>query len=181
MSKSLIDQMVDRFLSWKLPEAFSPDCYISFDKESASKIHSWPVGTNLFTADQAKEMFQHVTAGMPVYDNLIKANDITLFTYLAQVIKIVDADTIDLMVDLGFDVHKKVRCRLAGINAPEMKTEEGKLAKAFLVQELPLNSTVIMISKEYDKYGRSVADILYNNVSLSKLLLEKGFAVPYMS
>ena len=55
-----IDKLVDRFLSWKLPRDFSPDGGISF---VPSKTHPdmWPIGTNLFTADQAKEMLAHVT------------------------------------------------------------------------------------------------------------------------
>lgn len=57
MSK-MIDKMVDRFLGWKLPKDFGPDCYISFDREQAES-HGWPIGTNLLTADQAREMFEH--------------------------------------------------------------------------------------------------------------------------
>ena len=55
-----IDKLVDRFLSWKLPKDFSPDGGISF---VPSKTHPdmWPIGTNLFTADQAKEMLAHIT------------------------------------------------------------------------------------------------------------------------
>ena len=64
MSK-LIDQMVDRFLCWNLPEDFAPDCGISFDgrkDDEWNKNKTWPVGTNLLTAEQARQMFQHVTA-----------------------------------------------------------------------------------------------------------------------
>jgi len=60
MSKTMIDKMVDRFLGWKLPEDFGPDCYITFDREKAKQNpHCWPVGTNLLTADQARAMFEH--------------------------------------------------------------------------------------------------------------------------
>ena len=58
MSKPIIDKMVDRFLGWKLPNDFVPDCYISFDRDTAEK-NGWPVGTNLLTAVQAREMFEH--------------------------------------------------------------------------------------------------------------------------
>lgn len=60
MKKRLIDAMVNAFLGWPLPKDFAPDCYISFDREKATAPHSWPVGTNLFTADQARQMFEHV-------------------------------------------------------------------------------------------------------------------------
>jgi hypothetical protein len=57
--------MVDRFLGWKLPKDFAPDGGISF-KESAW----WPVGTNLLTADQAKEMLQHAAGCPPIHPAL---------------------------------------------------------------------------------------------------------------
>ena len=59
MKKRLIDAMVNAFLGWSLPKDFAPDCYISFDREKAAAPHCWPVGTNLFTADQARQMFEH--------------------------------------------------------------------------------------------------------------------------
>jgi hypothetical protein len=54
--KSTIDQAVDRFLCWKLPADFAPDCGITF----TSPIGCWPTGTNLFTADQAEAMLNYV-------------------------------------------------------------------------------------------------------------------------
>lgn len=61
MSKTMIDKMVDRFLGWKLPKDFGPDCYVSFDREKAEK-NGWPVGTNLLTAEQARAMVKHMMA-----------------------------------------------------------------------------------------------------------------------
>ena len=64
-----IDKMVDRFLGWKIPKDFCPDAGISFEPEHsvdymASKgkppMRHEPVGTNLFTADQAKEMIKYM-------------------------------------------------------------------------------------------------------------------------
>jgi hypothetical protein len=55
-----IQKMVDRFLSWKLPETFGPDCFVSFDRMAAKHSGSWPVGTNLFNADEARAMFEYV-------------------------------------------------------------------------------------------------------------------------
>lgn len=55
------DDMVLRFLNWKVPQHFYPDCYISFDREKASQSpNSWPTGTNLLGADQARKMLEHV-------------------------------------------------------------------------------------------------------------------------
>ena len=66
--KQIIKTAVDRFLGWKLPEGFSPDCGIEFKRfvknldGSLNRIE--PVGTNLFTAEQAQEMFEHCLRGL---------------------------------------------------------------------------------------------------------------------
>ena len=58
---SKIDEMVNRFLAWKLPQDFSPDAGITFvpPTENAGE-HFWPTGTNLLTATQVKVMLEHV-------------------------------------------------------------------------------------------------------------------------
>jgi hypothetical protein len=59
---------VDRFLGWKLPETFSPDCGIRFDgrkDDEWNKNKPWPVGTNLFNAEEARAMFEHALGGTP--------------------------------------------------------------------------------------------------------------------
>lgn len=61
MTDEQIKHMVNRFLMWRLPEHFRPDCGIHFDADAAIKLNPRnsryePVGTNLFTADQATEM-----------------------------------------------------------------------------------------------------------------------------
>lgn len=60
--KSLIDSMVYRFLGWKLPANFGPDAGISFKPyvpQQTPDSPLWPSGTNLFTVDQARAMFEH--------------------------------------------------------------------------------------------------------------------------
>ena len=62
----LVKEMVNRFLGWKLPKDFAPDAGISFTApkhyEDGDEYEPlwWPVGTNLLTADQAREMVQHM-------------------------------------------------------------------------------------------------------------------------
>lgn len=66
MRKKLIDTMVDRFLGWKLPQDFGPDCGINFTPFHPNGTSRFePVGTNLLTADQARQMFEYVTAETP--------------------------------------------------------------------------------------------------------------------
>ncbi len=73
MTEAQIKHMVDRFLAWRLPENFSPDGGISF-QSVYNENSPWgpskhePVGTNLFSADQATEMVRHMLEGMPAAD-----------------------------------------------------------------------------------------------------------------
>lgn len=62
MKKTKIDKMVDRFLSWKLPDDFNPDGGILFTKdlERTTEDPHWPIGTNLFTAEQARGMIEYM-------------------------------------------------------------------------------------------------------------------------
>lgn len=65
--KLTIDQAVNKFLCWKLPKDFSPDCGISFDgrqDDDWNKNKTWPTGTNILTAEQARAMFEHCFAGV---------------------------------------------------------------------------------------------------------------------
>lgn len=63
MTEDQIKHMVDRFLGWKLPKDFNPDCGISFDRKYQDD-HS-PTGTNVFDATQADAMVRHMIAGLP--------------------------------------------------------------------------------------------------------------------
>jgi hypothetical protein len=70
MSDEQITHMVNRFLQWRLPKDFQPDCGIQFDANAAKKLnpnnHTYePVGTNLLSADQAKEMVRFIIEGLP--------------------------------------------------------------------------------------------------------------------
>jgi hypothetical protein len=75
LQKRIVPQeMVDRFLSWPLPVGFSPDCGISFDgrgKDAMGYEKQWPIGTNLFSAEQARNMLEHVVAPTLRYERLL--------------------------------------------------------------------------------------------------------------
>lgn len=62
MTEDQIKHMVDRFLSWKLPEDFRPDGGVRFDK--ACRTAHGPSGTNVFNASQANEMVRYMLDGM---------------------------------------------------------------------------------------------------------------------
>jgi micrococcal nuclease len=89
-----------------------------------------------------------------------------IYIYKAELIRVVDGDTVDLIIDLGFDTQRKERFRLYGVDAPEMNTAAGKEAKAWLREMLqPLKAiyvqTIQLATKaKRDKYGRFLA-VLY--------------------
>ena len=65
MTETTAKALAVKLMAWKLPQDFSPDCFISFDRERATANGSWPVGTNLLTVAQAEQMFAYVLEGSP--------------------------------------------------------------------------------------------------------------------
>ena len=75
MTEAQIKHMVDRFLGWRLPEDFRPDCGIQFDADAAKKLNPRngryePNGTNLFDYNQAEAMVRHMLTGLPGEDDV---------------------------------------------------------------------------------------------------------------
>ena len=113
------------------------------------------------------------------------SNTVTPFVYNATLERIVDGDTIDVTLDLGFNVklHNQ-RCRLAGIDTPESRTKNleekalGLKAKERL-KELCIGSFKIQ-SLGTGKYGRILA-IPYteDNQDICQMLISEGHAVEY--
>ena len=111
-----------------------------------------------------------------------------MYEYKASLRRIVDGDTVDLDIDLGFSVHSHQRCRLAHIDTPETnaKDEEtrraGQTAKARLALLLHEPEVTIRSMKPFagDKYGRYLVEIVNSEgVYVNKQLLDEGYAKPY--
>jgi len=106
--------------------------------------------------------------------------------YPCVITKIIDGDTIDVDVDLGFDcwLHRQ-RIRLYGIDTPESRTRDleekkyGLAAKAFVEKFIPLGSTALLNTKEKGKYGRYLGDFKVKNQWLCTELLKHRHAVRY--
>jgi micrococcal nuclease len=100
------------------------------------------------------------------------------FVYRAVVLRIVDGDTVDLDVDLGFRASIEIRTRLIGINAPELNTETGRLVRDALAAHMPPGSGVVVrtFKDPRDKYGRWVSEIEHNGVDVSHWMLDNGHA-----
>jgi len=112
-----------------------------------------------------------------------------LFTYGAEVLKIIDADTLELNIDVGFKTWMRHKVRLRGINCPEVRTRKGEEAKAFVMKELgALGTNVVIRSYKSGKFGRYIVDLWYlpgetnrevileKGLLLNQVLLDKGLA-----
>jgi len=108
-----------------------------------------------------------------------------------EVLRVVDGDTVDVTVDLGFNVLKKLRIRMFGIDCPENKNMKdyektclkkvGDEALAFVERILSFEKDYIYISKGFNgKYGRSVGDIKFKDGRfLTDILITEQLAIPY--
>lgn len=93
----------------------------------------------------------------------------TLWTYRATVLRVVDGDTLDVMVDFGFDRYGKMTLRLEGVDAPEVRMTAGvtageKAAGLDLAERLRLmiegRRVLIQTTKDRrEKYGRYLATV----------------------
>ncbi|MDP8213468.1 MAG: DUF1016 N-terminal domain-containing protein [Candidatus Zapsychrus exili] len=111
------------------------------------------------------------------------------FVYKAEVLRVIDGDTILARIDLGFCTSREQRIRLASIDCPEMGTEEGEAARKYTEDALLGGLTFVMIkTNKQDIYGRYVAHIFYSKTEanrdkiftegyyLNQELIDEGFA-----
>jgi micrococcal nuclease len=111
--------------------------------------------------------------------------------YVKKVSKIVDGDTIDVDIDLGFDISFSSRVRLAGIDTPESRTTDkmekalGLEAKAYLKHEIESAKSVVIKTEKMDsseKYGRILGWVFLDGatISLNEKMIADGYAWGYM-
>lgn len=100
-----------------------------------------------------------------------------MFTYKAKVMRVIDGDTLEVALDLGFNISFTEKLRLFNINAPELKTEEGVKARDFLLYLLgDGNITVNTIKDRKGKYGRYLAILFKDNVNINLEMVNEGHA-----
>ena len=121
-----------------------------------------------------------------------------MYEYNAVVERVVDGDTIDVIIDLGFKTWKKVRVRMEGINTPESRTRDleekkrGLAAKDRLVEILELNNNkCVLYVSGVGKFGRAIASVFVTSLSpthddssltlinVNQQLITEGHAVSY--
>ena len=103
---------------------------------------------------------------------------------IKEILKVVDGDTVDILIDLGFNLSKKERVRLAGIDAPESRTrnleekELGLETKEFLIRRLEDGkASGLKIKTEKDgKYGRMLGWIYCGETNINMEMVDRGYA-----
>ena len=117
-----------------------------------------------------------------------------MYTYKIKLDRVIDGDTIDAHIDLGFDVSIKKRIRFMGINTPESRTRDleekarGLAAKDRLKNLLEGANTIQLKSYGVGKYGRCLGELnvdvvdgkeCLTLVNVNELLIKEGHAVEY--
>jgi micrococcal nuclease len=104
-----------------------------------------------------------------------------MYEYKGKVIKVVDGDTVDFELDLGFKIKATLRLRLLGIDTPELRAqtvEEKNHAKAALEKAIELlnqKEVIIKTERVTEKYGRYLASItLLDGRNYSDVMSESG-------
>ena len=110
-----------------------------------------------------------------------------MYEYNCTVDRVVDGDTIDVVLDLGFSVLYKSRVRLFGIDTPESRTRNkdekarGKMASKYL--EDAVNSGEVVIRTELKdsrgKFGRVLGTVVVDGVDINQAMCKAHLAVPY--
>ncbi len=116
-----------------------------------------------------------------------------MYEYKCKILRVVDGDTVDIDIDLGFGIwmHKE-RVRMMGIDTPESRTRDkvekafGLASKARLKELLPIGS-ISVLKTEIDrsgedsrgKFGRILGDFYIQDKKATDILIEEGYAVAY--
>ena len=121
-----------------------------------------------------------------------------MYEYKCKILRVVDGDTVDIDIDLGFGIwmHKE-RVRMMGIDTPESRTRDleekkyGKAAKAYLVDKLNSGRPILKTFKDgVGKYGRILGEFWVEEVAedsehisvktnINQMMIEEHHAAPY--
>lgn len=116
-----------------------------------------------------------------------------MYKYKCKLVRVIDGDTVDAMIDLGFDIWVKKRIRLADIDTPEIRTrnkeekKKGLKAKEILEDAIAANKgEFLLISHGVGKYGRCLGELRvaknyirsekYQGKIINEMLIKEGLA-----
>ena len=109
-----------------------------------------------------------------------------MYEYNCEVKRIVDGDTVDVVIDLGFDIHYSSRVRLYGIDPPESRTRNkdekvrGLMSKKYLTDALSKGQVVIKTHKDKKgKFGRVLGEMYVADKNINLMMVDDNLAVKY--
>ena len=111
-----------------------------------------------------------------------------MYEYACKIERVVDGDTVDVVLDLGFNILYKCRVRLYGIDTPESRTRNkdekirGKMAGAFLENKINAGDKIIIRTELKDsrgKFGRVLGSVIADGVDINLSMVENYHAVKY--
>ena len=101
-----------------------------------------------------------------------------MYTYKATVFNVVDGDTIDVTIDLGFKLYTRQRIRLARIDTPE-RGQPGFAEAGDFLRELIMGKEITLVTYKVSKWGYYLGDILLGTEDINQRMLDEGLAKPY--
>ena len=110
-----------------------------------------------------------------------------MYRYKVSVTRVVDGDTVDVDIDLGFGMtYKKQRVRMKGIDTPESRTRDleekkfGLASKDFLKEQLK-DQEIELVSHDKGKFGRILGELFVGSstYSINRIMIDNHHAVPY--
>lgn len=109
-----------------------------------------------------------------------------MYEYNATIKRVIDGDTIEVIIDLGFEVQITQTLRLNRIDAYETTLRNGTTpeekalgieGKNFLINFLPEDTQILIRTEKNDKYDRYLAEVIYNGVNINDLMVSKNYAI----
>ena len=110
-----------------------------------------------------------------------------MYEYSCRVNRVIDGDSVDVCIDLGFDISFTSSVRLYGIDTPESRTRDpdekkcGLLAKKFLEDAVKNGKTIIIRTQkdEKGKFGRVLGSLVIDGININHKMIEENLAVAY--
>ena len=111
---------------------------------------------------------------------------VEMYEYKCEVKRIVDGDTVDVIIDLGFSILYSTRVRLYGIDTPESRTRDkdekvrGFLSKYYLTDWLEKGDVIIRTHRDKKgKFGRVLGEMVVGGKNINLLMVDENHAVKY--
>ena len=109
-----------------------------------------------------------------------------MYEYKCEIDRVVDGDTVDVVIDCGFSILHKARVRMYGIDTPESRTRDkdekarGLMSKGFLVDALEKGDVIIKTKKDKKgKFGRILGELHVGDTNINQSLIDNFLAVEY--